>query len=120
MLLCFSQKSNSCSEISSERIFEILPTPYEDYSYNHFPKDIILSSAQNLVSLGEEEGITMNVRVQYSNERNSSVKKTPFKFVKNGKNIDGNHHHFIVTDITTISGILSKARYLFVVKRLRI
>ena len=119
LLFCTAKQCNSVENISTERILT-LPTNSGDNSNSLKKNYILLSSIQNLISLGEEGGINMSLRVQYSNERNQSAKKTPFKFIKSEKNIDGNLHHFYITDITAISGVFSTVRYLFFIKRLRI
>ena len=83
LLFCTAKQCNSVEYTSTERILEALPTNSENNSNSFEKKYILLSSTQNLISLGEEGGINVSVRVQYSNERNHSAKKTPFKFIKN-------------------------------------
>ena len=122
LLLCPAKRQcNSDDYTPTEPVSEILQPDSEDYSVDQLPnKDLLLTSAQNLVSFGEDGGIIMSVRAHHSDERSHSAKKMPFKLIKNGKNIDGHHHPFIIADLTTVSGVLSKVRYLFVIKRLRI
>ena len=122
LLLYPAKKCNSSDYTHTREIVSEILQPYsEDYSADQLPnKDLLLTSAQNLVTFAEESDITMSVRAHQSNERTHSAKKTPFKLIKNGKNIDGHRHPFIITDLTSESGVLSKIRYLFVIKRLRI
>lgn len=122
LLLCPAKECNSSDCSHAEKLAsEILQPSSEDFTTDQLPnKDLLLTSAQNLVSFGEEGGIIMSVRAHQNNERSHSAKKTPFRLVKNGKNIDGHRHPFIIMDLTSESGVLSKIRYLFVIKRLRI
>ena len=122
MLLCPAKKCNSSDYTHTREIVSEILQPYsEDYSADQLPnKDFLHTSAQNLASFGEECGVTMSVRAHQSNERNHSAKKTPFKLIKNGKNIDGHRHPFIIADMISESSVFSKIRYLFVIKRLRI
>ena len=121
LLLCPAKRCTPDDNPPKEPVSEILQPNSENYTADQLPnKDFLLTSAQNLVSFGEECGIVMSVRAHQSNERSHYAKKTPFRLVKNGKNIDGHRHPFIITDLSSESGVLSKTRYLFVIKRLRI
>ncbi len=83
-------------------------------------KDLLLSSAQSLVCLGEEGGTPIHVYTQHSNFRPISHFKSAYRLIKNGKVIDGLHHPFVIADITSFSGTLSADRYLYAIRRIRI
>lgn len=104
-----------------ENSSEILQIPSENPVQDQLPnKELLLSSAQNLVTIGEEGGTVSVVRIQHQDERNHSAKKTPFRIIKNGKSIDGHRHPFLLADLSVLSGILSKDRYLLAIQILRI
>lgn len=83
-------------------------------------KDLLLSSAQSLVCLGNEGGAPVHVRTQHSNFRTLSHIKSAYRLIKDGKIIDGLHHPFLIVNFTTVSGILSADRYLYAIRRIRI
>lgn len=121
LMICPSKgqvaEKRGCVEKSSE----VLQIPSENPIQDQLPnKELLLTSAQNLVTIGEEGGVISIVRIQHQDERNHSAKKTPFRIIKNGKNIDFHRHPFLLADLSVLSGILSKERYLLAIQILRI
>ena len=119
-MICPS-KGQKAEDSLMENSSEILQIPSENPVQDQLPnKELLLSSAQNLVTIGEEGGTISVVRIQHQDERNHSAKKTPFRIIKNGKSIDGHRHPFLLADLSVLSGILSKDRYLLAIQILRI
>ena len=121
LLVICPSKGQKAEDSLMENSSEILQIPSENPIQDQLPnKELLLSSAQNLVTIGEEGGTVSVVRIQHQDERNHSAKKTPFRIIKNGKSIDGHRHPFLLADLSVLSGILSKDRYLLAMQILRI
>jgi len=92
----------------------------ESQIWDNLPnKELLLSSAQCLICIGDESGATSTVRTQHGGNTNH-VTKTPFRYIHDGKMTDIHHHPFFRTVMRQLSGVFSSDRYLFSVRRLRI
>lgn len=123
ILLACPAKGQSAGKNASECATEISQHSEEDVSADCLPsKDLLLSSAQISVTIGEESCSTTIAGKQH-NGRCHSVKKSSSKLiknVKNGKIIDEHSRPFFMEDVLVDSGMLSKGRYLFAIRKLRI
>ena len=83
-------------------------------------KEMLLSSAQSLLSLTEEGGVCTYIPVQHSNSRTQVSFKSPSRLIQNGKLIDIGSCFRQASHLTHISGPLSHCRYLYTTRRIRI
>ena len=83
-------------------------------------KDMLLSSAQLLLTAGEEEESAPNVRPHPSNNRPNSLNKTDAHIVRNGKVLHLFRHLIHTTCDRGNSGAFAADRYLFALRRIRI
>ena len=93
----------------------------ERLSADNLPnKDLLLSSAQSLLSVGEEESAAPNVRPVPSNNRPHNLSPTGNHILRNGKVV-----HILRRPYRTVgdkgkSGTFAADRYLFALRRIRI
>lgn len=83
-------------------------------------KDLLLSSAQSLLTAGKEEGAAPNVRPVPSNNRPHNLSPTGNHILRNGKVV-----HILRRPYRTVgdkgkSGTFAADRYLFALRRIRI
>ena len=83
-------------------------------------KEMLLSSAQSLLSLTEEGGVCTYIPVQHSNSRTQTSFKSPSRLIQNGKIINIGSCLRQASHVTHISGSLSHCRYLYTTRRIRI
>ena len=83
-------------------------------------KELLLSSAQNLLSLSEEGGVCPLVPVQQSNSRTHVSSKSPFLLIHNGKILDVRTCFLLSISHSNTSGSLSHSRYLYTLRKIRI
>lgn len=121
ILLACPAKGLASGESVSKCVTEISQHSEEDVSADCLPsKDLLLSSAQISVTIGEESCSTTIAGKQHNDSRTHSVKKSLSKLIKNGKIINEHLRPFYMNDMLVASGILSKGRYLFAIRKLRI
>lgn len=121
LLTCPANKKEQAGLNMSECTSEITRQGDNNLTESHFPGGTpIISSAQITFTLLEESSTLTIAGRQHNDGRNHSAKKIPFKFLKNGKIIDGHRISVLMDKISVSSGILSKDRYLFVIRELRI
>lgn len=120
-MACPANGQAAGSVIAAEVADEILQQREERLATDLLPNnEILLTSAQLTVTIGEESSTTTFAGRQHNDGRYHSAKKTNFKLVKNGKILDEYLRTFFMDEILVASGILSKGRYLFVIRNLRI
>lgn len=116
-------KGNASGKNSNEYVAEISQQSNKDVTADQLPsKDLLLSSAQISVTIGEESCSTTIAGKQH-NGRYHSVKKSSSKLIKNiknGKIIDEHSRPSYMDVVHVNSGMLSKGRYLFAIRKLRI
>lgn len=83
-------------------------------------KDLLLSSAQSLLTVGEEEGAAPNVRPHSSNSRTNNLSHSHFQVVRNGKVIHIFQHPYPTVRNKGFAGTFSADRYLVALRRIRI
>lgn len=120
-MTCQTNGLTSSKDYGNKYVTEISQPDDKDFTADQLPnKELILSSVQTSVTIGEESGTTAIGGRHHSDGRYHSAKKTPFKFIKNGKIVDEHLHPFFQNEILVASGIFSKDRYLFLIRKLRI
>lgn len=93
----------------------------ERLSADNLPnKDLLLSSAQSLLSVGEEESAAPNVRPHSANSRTNSFSHSHFHILRNGKVVRILRHPYRTVCDKGCAGTFSAERYLFALRRIRI
>ena len=93
----------------------------ERLSADNLPnKDLLLSSAQSLLTAGEEGGAAPNVRPHSTNSRTNSFSHNHFHILRNGKVIRILRHPYRTVHDKGCAGTFSADRYLFALRRIRI
>lgn len=104
----------------NERTDALSQPASESQTWDNRPnKEMLLSSAQSLICIGDESGAASTVRTQHGSSTHH-VTKSPFRYVHDGKMTDIRRHPFFRTLVRQLSGVFSSDRYLFSVRRLRI
>lgn len=83
-------------------------------------RDLLLSSAQSLLTAGEEEGSAPNVRPHPSNNRPNNLSQASTHIIRNGKVIHLIRHPYRSVCDKGRSGSFAVERYLFALRRIRI
>lgn len=83
-------------------------------------KEMLLSSAQSLLSLTEEGGVCTYIPVQHSNSRTQTSFKSPSRLIQNGKIMDVCAFIRQSIHLTNITSWLSRSRYLYTTRRIRV
>ena len=92
----------------------------EQSAWDHLPnKEMLLTSAQSLIGIGDESSATSTVRTQHGGNTHQ-IAKSPFRYIRDGKVTDIRRHPFFKVVVRQLSGVFSTDRYLFSVRRLRI
>ena len=116
---CFSP--NVRSDSTQQNASTISQSTSEKISYNDLPnKELSLTSAQSVLGMSEETGISLNVRNHPSGSRTQSSVKNPLRIIKDGKTIDIRQFPSLRDLPCGLSGALSVERYLYTIRRIRI
>lgn len=83
-------------------------------------KDLLLSSAQSLLTAGEEESAAPNVRQHSANSRTSSLSHSHFHILRNGKEVHIFRPPYPTVRNKGYAGAFSADRYLVALRRIRI
>ena len=83
-------------------------------------KDLLLSSAQSLLTVGEEEGAAPNVRPHSSNSRTNNLSYSNFHIFRNGKVVHILRHPYPTVHDKGFAGTFSADRYFIALRRIRI
>ena len=121
LLISASFSSNVRSDSTQRNTSTISPPASEKISFNDLPnKELSLTSAQSVLGMSEETGISLSVRNYQSGSRTQSSVKNPLRIIKDGKTIDIRQFPSLRDLPSGISGTHSVERYLYTIRRIRI
>ena len=83
-------------------------------------KDLLFSSAQSLLTVGEEESTAPNVRPHSSNSRTNNLSYSNFHIFRNGKVVHILRHPYPTVHDKGFAGTFSADRYFIALRRIRI
>ncbi|MBQ7549979.1 MAG: hypothetical protein IJT04_00435 [Bacteroidales bacterium] len=92
----------------------------EQHHCDHLPnKELLLSSAQSLVIIGDESSAASTIRTHHGG-RTHHVAKSPFRYIRDGKITDIHQHPSLKSTVRQLSSDHSADRYIYTIRRLRI
>ncbi len=122
IFLLLAISSSNIESDSTQRCASTISQPTSDkISFNDLPnKELSLTSAQSVIGMSEETGISLSVRNYQSGSRTQSSVKNPLRIVKDGKTVDIRHFPNLNDLPGGVSGAHSVERYLYTIRRIRI
>ncbi|MBQ3751439.1 MAG: hypothetical protein II865_09085 [Bacteroidales bacterium] len=120
LLLC-GVSEGVCSDPHTDGRSAVAQPASERLINDNLPnKDLLLSSAQSLLTAGEEESAAPNVRQHSANSRTNSFSHSHFHILRNGKVVRILRHPYRTVCDKGCAGTFSAERYLFALRRIRI
>lgn len=106
------------SDSSASTVSQTLPErPAADQLPN---KELLLSSAQSMLSLSEEASVCCASTPHPTTNRTHLSSKSTSRLIQNGKPLDVRAYFLLTISLLDITGALSYSRYLYTIRRIRI